>query len=217
MCASSPPQNSSRREAGERRSMRTQIGVCALQGDVVEHIRAVEACGADAVPVRTPDDLDRVGGIILPGGESPTIGKLLARVGLDSAIARRAREGMPIYGTCAGMILLAQEASGGEPALLKLMDIAVARNAYGRQRESFEALVAAPSIDPAPFRVMFIRAPVITRVGPRVEVLARHAGDPVLIRQDRLLASSFHPEIARYDGVHRYFCSLVEDAQVVSH
>lgn len=197
--------------------MRTQIGVCALQGDVAEHIRAIEACGADAVQVRTAVDLEHVGGIILPGGESPTIGKLLARVGLDSIIARRVREGMPVYGTCAGMILLAQEASGGEPALLKLMDIAVARNAYGRQRESFEALVEAPAIDPSPFRVMFIRAPVITRTGPGVEVLARHAGDPVLIRQGRLLASSFHPEIAQYDGVHRYFCTLVEDAQLVSH
>lgn len=197
--------------------MKTSIGVLALQGDVIEHIRALEACGAMAVAVRTPADLEQVGGVILPGGESPTIGKLLARVGLDHALVSRARTGMPIYGTCAGMILLAQEASGGEPVLLKLMDIAVARNAYGRQRESFETLVEAPAIDPAPFPVAFIRAPVVTRTGPRVDILARHDGQPVLIQQGQLLASSFHPEIARYDGVHRYFRSLVEHAQVVSH
>jgi 5'-phosphate synthase pdxT subunit len=197
--------------------MKAHIGVLALQGDVVEHIRAVEACGADAVQVRTTADLMRVEGVILPGGESPTIGKLLARVGLDAALMARAQGGMPIYGTCAGMILLAQEVSGGEPALLKLMDISVARNAYGRQRESFETVVEAQAIDPAPFRVAFIRAPVVTRTGPRVEVLARHDGDPVLIQQGRLLASSFHPEIARYDGVHRYFCTLVEHAKVIGH
>ena len=193
--------------------MRTQIGVCALQGDVAEHIRAIESCGADAVQVRSRVDLEQVGGIILPGGESPTIGKLLARVGLDSAIAQRARVAgiLDLQALPADRLAnLYLEQGRTAPAL----EIA---NAYGRQRESFEALVEAPAIDPSPFRVMFIRAPVITRAGPGVEVLARHAGDPVLIRQGRLLASSFHPEIARYDGVHRYFCTLVEDAQVVSH
>jgi 5'-phosphate synthase pdxT subunit len=196
--------------------MGTRIGVLALQGDVAEHIRTVEACGAQAVPVRTVADLERVEGLILPGGESPTIGKLLGRAGLDAAITTRARHGMPIYGTCAGMILLANEASGGEPAVLKLLDISVARNAYGRQRESFETLVEAPAIDPAPFPVAFIRAPVVTRTGPSVEVLARHDGDPVLVQQGRLLASSFHPEIVRYNGVHRYLCALVDQVNVAS-
>lgn len=196
--------------------MRARIGVLALQGDVAEHISTVEACGAEAVQVRTVAALEGVEGLILPGGESPTIGKLLARAGLDAAIRTRARQGMPIYGTCAGMILLANEASGGDPALLKLMDIAVARNAYGRQRESFETLVEAPAIGPASFLVAFIRAPVVTRTGPSVEVLARHDGDPVLVQQGSLLASSFHPEIVRSDGVHRYFCTLVDQAKVAS-
>lgn len=196
--------------------MSTRIGVLALQGDVVEHIRAVEACGAEAVEVRTVADLEQVEGLIIPGGESPTIGKLLGRAGLDEAIMARARRGMPIYGTCAGMILLATEASGGAPALLKLLDISVARNAYGRQRESFETLVEAPAIDPAPFPVAFIRAPIVTRTGPSVKVLAKHGGDPVLVQQGRLLASSFHPEIAHYAGVHRYLCGLVEQAKDAS-
>ncbi len=193
--------------------MATRIGVLALQGDVIEHLSMVDACGAEAMQVRTVSELEMVDGLILPGGESPTIGKLLVRAGLDAAIASRVREGMPVYGTCAGMILLATEASGGEPPLLRLLDISVARNAYGRQRESFETSVMAPAIDPAPFPVVFIRAPVVAWVGPGVEVLARHDGDPVLVRQGRLLASSFHPEIVRYDGVHRYFCALVDESK----
>lgn len=186
-----------------------RIGVLALQGDVAEHLGVVARSGADAVEVRTPADLQTVDGLIIPGGESPTIGKLLVRTGLDASIVARASGGMPIYGTCAGMILLAKEASGGEPPLLGLLDIAVARNAYGRQRESFETLLHAPTIDPAPFRVAFIRAPVVTRVGPNVQVLAAQGDDPVLVQQGRLLASAFHPEITGFDGVHRYFCTLV--------
>lgn len=190
-----------------------RVGVVALQGDVSEHLNIVETCGARAVEVRTTAALDVVDGLIIPGGESPTIGKLLVRSGLDGAIRSRAHDGMPVFGTCAGMILMAQEASGGEPALLRLMDIQVARNAYGRQRESFENLVQAPAIDSAPFRVAFIRAPVVTGVGAGVQVLATHDASPILIQQGRFLASSFHPEITGYTGVHRYFCALVQAAK----
>jgi len=192
-----------------------RIGVLALQGDVAEHLRIVEACSAQAAEVRTVSALEAVDGLIIPGGESPTIGKLLARSGLDVAIQTRVQQGMPVYGTCAGMILLAKEASGGEPPLLGVLDIVVARNAYGRQRESFETTIIAPAIDAAPFSVAFIRAPVVIRVGHGVEALASHDGHPVLVQQRRLLASSFHPEITGYVGVHRYFCGLVEEALAV--
>lgn len=189
-----------------------RIGVLALQGDVIEHLRIIDGCGAQPVEVRTPVVLETVDGLIIPGGESPTIGKLLVRSGLDAAIRTRGRAGLPIYGTCAGMILLAREASGGEPPLLALMEIAVSRNAYGRQRESFEAMVEAPAIDPHPFRAAFIRAPVVTSVSEGVQVLGVHVGDPVLLQQGRLLVSSFHPEITGYDGIHRYFCALAASA-----
>jgi 5'-phosphate synthase pdxT subunit len=187
-----------------------RIGVLALQGDVSEHLLMVEACAAQPVEVRTPEALDEVDGLIIPGGESPTIGKLLVRNGLAAAIGSRAAGGMPVYGTCAGMILMAREASGGQPPLLALMDIAISRNAYGRQRESFEVMLSAHAIDPAPFRVAFIRAPVVTHVGASVEVLARHEGNPVLVQQGGLLASSFHPELTGYDGVHRYFAAQLK-------
>lgn len=190
----------------------TRIGVLALQGDVSEHAKMVAAVGAEAREVRTPAELESVDGLIIPGGESPTIGKLMARLGLDKAIIARVRMGMPVYGTCAGMILLATDVSGGEPPRLKLLDIAVERNAYGRQRESFEAWLTAPAIDPVQFRIAFIRAPIVTRVGPRVQVLATHEGHPVVLQQENLLVTSFHPELTRYAGIHRYFLTLVAGA-----
>jgi 5'-phosphate synthase pdxT subunit len=189
-----------------------RIGVLGLQGDVTEHLGMIEVCGAQGVEVRTPAALEIADGLIIPGGESPTIGKLLSRGGLDAAIKDRARAGMPVYGTCAGMILMAKEATGGEPLMLGLMDIGVARNAYGRQRESFEAQLAAPAIDADPFRVAFIRAPVVTRVGQAVRVLATHGSAPVLLQEGRLLVSSFHPEITGYRGIHLYFSQIVRSA-----
>jgi len=189
-----------------------RIGVLAVQGDVTEHLGMIEVCGAQEVEVRTPAALEIVDGLIIPGGESPTIGKLLSRGGLDVAIKDRARAGMPVYGTCAGMILMAKEATGGEPLMLGLMDIGVVRNAYGRQRESFEAQLAAPAIDADPFRVAFIRAPVVTRVGQAVQVLATHGNAPVLLQEGRLLVSSFHPEITGYRGIHLYFSRIVRSA-----
>lgn len=189
-----------------------QIGVLALQGDVTEHVAMLQEAGAQPVLVREPRALEGVQALVLPGGESTTIGALMARCGLDEAIRRRAQEGMPVFGTCAGLILMAKRASGGEPPLVGLMDVGVERNAYGRQRESFEDDVHCPAVDPQPFRVAFIRAPVVTWVGEGVEVLARHEGLPVLVRQGRLLGATFHPEITRYPGVHRYFLRMAAGA-----
>lgn len=185
------------------------VGVLALQGDVVEHKRVLEGLGVRVAEVRTPADLERADGLIIPGGESTTIGKLMVKYGLDAAVPARVRGGMPVYGTCAGMILLARAASGGEPPLLRLMDITVARNAYGRQVDSFEADLEVPAFGPPPLRAVFIRAPVLEQVGPGVEVLASLDGRPVLVRQGNLLASSFHPELAPDDRVHRYFLEVI--------
>lgn len=186
-----------------------RVGILALQGDVAEHAAVVRACGAESREVRRPEDLDGVEAFIIPGGESTTIGRLMARVGLDEAIRERIGQGLPVLGTCAGAILLAREARGGRPPLLEVMDIAVARNAYGRQRESFEAEVHVPPFGPAPLRVAFIRAPVIEAVGPAVQVLATFGGQPVLVRQDRLLAATFHPEVLGETALHRYFLETV--------
>lgn len=185
-----------------------RIGVLALQGDVAEHARIIRSCGAEAQEVRTPGDLQGVDALIMPGGESTTIGMLMRRCGLDEAIRDRARDGLPILGTCAGAILLARQASGGRPLLLELMDIAVARNAYGRQRESFETDLSIPEVSASPIRVAFIRAPVIEEVGTGVQVLAERDGCPVLVRQDRLLAATFHPEILDQSALHRYFIGM---------
>ncbi len=191
-----------------------KVGVLALQGDVIEHKRVLAGLGVEAVEVRTPEDLEDVSGLIIPGGESTTIGKLMVRYGLDRAIPTRVSQGMPVYGTCAGMILLAKTAHGGEPPLLRLMDIAVRRNAYGRQVDSFEADVDIPILGTPPLRAVFIRAPVIEDVGSGVEVLASLDGHPVLARQGPLLVSSFHPELAPDDRVHRYFLSMINAAAV---
>jgi 5'-phosphate synthase pdxT subunit len=189
-----------------------KIGVLAVQGDVVEHRAVLRRLGVDEVEVRLPDDLAGLDGLIIPGGESTTIGKLAVRYGLDRAIPEHVRRGLAVYGTCAGMILLARRALGGEPPLLRLMDIAVRRNAYGRQVDSFEADLAVPALGPAPLRAVFIRAPAIEQVGAGVEVLAVLGGRPVLARQGRLLVSSFHPELTGDDRVHRYFLGLAEVA-----
>jgi len=182
-----------------------RVGVLALQGDVSEHAAVLREAGAEPMPVRTPQALEEVQALVIPGGESTTIGALMARCGLDQAVRRRVQDGMPVFGTCAGLILMAKRASGGEPPLLGLLDVAVERNAYGRQRESFEDDLHCPAVDPAPFRVAFIRAPVVTWVGEGVQVLARHEGLPVLVQQGRLLGATFHPEVTGYPGVHRYF------------
>ncbi len=185
------------------------VGVLAIQGDVIEHKKILSSLGVETTEVRTAADLERVDGLIMPGGESTTIGRLMVKYGLDQAIPARVRQGMPVYGTCAGMILLARKARSGEPPLLRLMDITVARNAYGRQVDSFEADLEIPVLGPPPLRAVFIRAPMIEEVGAGVEVLASHGGHPVLARQDNLLVSSFHPELAPDDRIHRYFLDMI--------
>jgi 5'-phosphate synthase pdxT subunit len=186
-----------------------KVGILALQGDVAEHASVVRACGADTIEVRTPHDLDAADALIMPGGESTTIGMLMDRVGLDDAIRGRSQDGLPILGTCAGAILLSRRVVGGCPAVLGLMDVAVARNAYGRQTESFEADLDVPAIGGPPIRVAFIRAPIIETVGEGVEVLATHGGRPVLVRQGAMLAATFHPEVLSQSALHRYFLDHV--------
>ncbi|HVK05033.1 MAG TPA: pyridoxal 5'-phosphate synthase glutaminase subunit PdxT [Armatimonadaceae bacterium] len=198
------------------------IGVLALQGDFQAHARAIEAAGGTATEVRTPEQVAAVDGLILPGGESTTIGKLMARYGIDSAIRDASAAGMPIYGTCAGMILLAREIAhgaerGGQPTL-GLMDIAVARNAFGRQVDSFEADIHAPGVTSGgAVRGVFIRAPYVERVGEDVEVLGRYQDRIVLVRQGNLLASAFHPELTGDTRLHRYFLDMVSGANAAEN
>lgn len=192
------------------RGERPRIGVLALQGDVIEHIKMLQGLGVEAVEVRTPEDLARVDALIIPGGESTTIGKLSVEYGLDRAIPRRVKEGMPVYGTCAGMIALSKDARNGEPPLLRLMNITVRRNAYGRQVDSFETDLDVPALGGPPLHAVFIRAPVIENVGADVDVLASLDGKPVLARQGNILVSAFHPELTPDDRVHRYFVDMLK-------
>lgn len=185
-----------------------KIGVLALQGDVPEHERALEAAGAAPATVRHAHELDAVDALVLPGGESTTMAKLLSRFDLLEPLRARARGGLPLYGTCAGMILMARDVAGGEDTL-GVMDVAVTRNAYGRQVDSFEADLDIGGIE-GPFRAVFIRAPAVERVGPGVEVLASCDGRPVLVREGSLLASSFHPEMTGDQRVHELFVAMVE-------
>ena len=187
-----------------------KVGVLALQGDVVEHVKMLRGLGVEAIEVRTPEDLAKVDALVIPGGESTTIGKLAVEYGLDRAIPARVKEGMPVYGTCAGMIALSKEARGGEPPLLRLMNITVRRNAYGRQVDSFETDLEIPALGGPPLHAVFIRAPVIENVGPDVEVLASLGGKPVLARQGNMLVSAFHPELTADDRVHRYFVEMLK-------
>jgi 5'-phosphate synthase pdxT subunit len=189
-----------------------KIGVLALQGDVREHLRALEAVGATPIAVRYPQEIADVDAVVLPGGESTTIGKLLDRFELLEPLTARADDGMPLYGTCAGAILMARQLTGGQdaPHRVGLMDIIVRRNAYGRQVDSFEADLDIEGVGQA-FRAVFIRAPSIEGVGPEVKVLARHDGDPVLVRQGNLLASTFHPEMTGDNRVHELFLEMLEN------
>lgn len=186
-----------------------KVGVLALQGDVREHIRALTGAGATPFPVRYPEEVGEVDALVMPGGESTTIGKLLDRFELSEPIRERARDGMPLYGTCAGLILMASEIEGrdGAPHRMGLMDMTVERNAYGRQVDSFEADLVVDGL-PDPFRAVFIRSPVVTRVGSSVDVLARHDGDPVLVRAGNLMASTFHPELTGDNRIHELFVTL---------
>jgi 5'-phosphate synthase pdxT subunit len=179
-----------------------KAGVLALQGDFREHGRTLADAGATPVEVRNAEDLAGVDCLVIPGGESTTMGKLARAYDLVEPVRERAIVGMPIFGTCAGMIVLAERVTGGEP-LFGLMDIGVERNAYGRQVDSFEADVEVEGID-HPVRGVFIRAPRISDIGAGVRVLAELEGAPVVLEQGNLLVSSFHPELIGETGLHRY-------------
>jgi len=182
-----------------------KAGVLALQGDFREHAAMFAACGATPILVRTPEELASVQCLAIPGGESTTMARLARRHDLVEPIQRRAGEGMPVFGTCAGMIVLAKRVDDGEP-LLGLMDVRVKRNAYGRQVDSFEADVEVRGVGSV--RGVFIRAPQVLEVGPGVEVLAEHAGSPVVVQDGTLLAAAFHPEIAGDPRLHERLVSL---------
>jgi 5'-phosphate synthase pdxT subunit len=181
------------------------VGVLALQGDVSEHVAALRKLLKEVRIVKKAAHLKGLKGLVIPGGESTTVGKLMVKYGLPEAI----REYRPaIYGTCAGTILMAREIVGTQQFSLNLMDIKVERNAYGRQRESFESDISIPTLSAKPFKGVFIRAPVIKRVGENVEVLGTCNGHPVLVRQGKYLASTFHPELTGDMRIHKYFISL---------
>jgi pyridoxal 5'-phosphate synthase pdxT subunit len=193
-----------------------RIGVLALQGDFALHARALARCGPDVevVEVRKPEQLDDLDGLIIPGGESTTLLKLMDAWGFVPALEKFHAGGRPIFGTCAGLILVARDVSGPRQFSLGFIDVGVERNAYGRQRESFEA-AGTVELDgrPAPVEMVFIRAPRIRRVGAGVQTLARHAGEPVMARQGTVLVATFHPELTDDSTIHRYFCRMVEAAR----
>ena len=187
-----------------------RVGILAIQGDVEAHRRALARLGVEAVRVRSEKDLDGIAALILPGGESTTIAKGLARVGLYEPIRAFAQAGRPILGTCAGAVLLAREVENHPVASLGLVDIAAVRNAYGTQVDSFAAIAESDALPE--LRCVFIRAPQLRRPGPAVEVLARVDGWPVLVRQGRILASTFHPELGEDSRVHALLLELAAEA-----
>lgn len=186
------------------------VGVLALQGAFAAHRLALAELGAEVREVRTADQLAAVDGLVIPGGESTTMAMLLDRTGLRAPLAARLQAGMPVFGTCAGMILLAAEVLDGRPDQWSfgVLDIGVRRNAYGRQLESFETDLEVVGLD-HPFHAVFIRAPGVVRTGPGVSVLAELDGDPVLVHQGTVMASAFHPELTADRRVHELFLDLV--------
>ncbi len=199
--------------------MPVTIGVLALQGDVREHLAALRTCGAEAVPVRRPDELAAVDGLVLPGGESTTIAKLARAFELIEPLRKLIADGLPVYGSCAGMILLADSIVDGVAGQETLggIDMTVRRNAFGRQVDSFEEDLAVAGLDGGPVHAVFIRAPWAESVGPAATPLAAvttgpAAGKIVAVRQQHLLATSFHPELMGDRRVHAYFCDMVRNS-----
>jgi pyridoxal 5'-phosphate synthase pdxT subunit len=192
------------------------IGVLALQGDVAEHLRAIEAAGGHPVPVRRQAELEAVDGLIIPGGESTTIWKLLAIFDLAGPLRERIGGGMPVFGSCAGMILLATDLSerASEQETLGAIEMTVRRNAFGRQVDSFESDLDLAGVAGPPFRAVFIRAPSVERIGAGVEILATEPGTSkiVAVRQGRALATAFHPELTQDNRVHRFFIDMVRES-----
>ncbi|HEU4863496.1 MAG TPA: pyridoxal 5'-phosphate synthase glutaminase subunit PdxT [Candidatus Limnocylindria bacterium] len=191
---------------------RPRIGVLALQGAVREHVNAIREIGAEPVEIRLPRDLVDLDALILPGGESTTMRKLLDAYNLREPIAAMARNGTPMLGTCAGMILLSTRIADGDEPVFGLLDIEVTRNGYGRQLDSFETELETPSLGNQPMHAVFIRAPMVTSVGDAAEVLATDPdGRPVAVRQGRVLATSFHPELTGDRRMHRLLLTMVEE------
>jgi 5'-phosphate synthase pdxT subunit len=188
-----------------------KIGVLSLQGAFREHLDTLDAIGVEGVRVREPADLAGVSGLILPGGESTTMRQLIERWGLHEPILDLADRGAPIFGTCAGMIVIAAEIAGGEPPILPLLDVTVERNAFGRQLESFEAELDVPILGSTTVHAVFIRAPVIDRTGPEVDVLARLDGRIVAVRQRNIIATAFHPELAGETRFHRLIATMAAE------
>jgi len=200
--------------------MTPTVGVLALQGDVREHLAALEACGTRALPVRRPAELAAVDGLVLPGGESTTMSRLLGVFGLLDPLRARIAAGLPVYGSCAGLVLLAREVRDGRPDQHQLggLDVVVRRNAFGRQVDSFETDLPVAGVPGGPVHAVFIRAPWVEATGPHVEVLATvpartaagaAAGRAVAVRQGAVLATAFHPELTGDRRVHALFCDLV--------
>ncbi|WP_312894673.1 pyridoxal 5'-phosphate synthase glutaminase subunit PdxT [Paenibacillus eucommiae] len=189
-----------------------KIGVLALQGAVAEHIRGIEQSGAQGIAIKRIEQLDEIQGIIIPGGESTTIGKLMRTYHFIESLQQFSERGKPIFGTCAGLILIAKEITGQAEAHLKLMDMTVARNAFGRQRESFETDLPLKGIEEK-VRAVFIRAPLIEKVGAGVDVLSTYQDQIVAAQQGHLLAASFHPELTDDYRMHAYFLDMVKQSQ----
>jgi 5'-phosphate synthase pdxT subunit len=186
----------------------SRVGVLALQGDVREHLRILDKLDVAAISVKTPDQLGSVDALVIPGGESTTIGKMSVRFGLLEPLRSAIDEGLPVYGTCAGMIFLAGAVTEGDQPLVGSLDVVVKRNAFGRQNESFEADLDIAGLD-EPFHAVFIRAPWIEKVGSEVEVLSEIGEHPVMVRQGKILATSFHPELTGDGRIHQMLLDLI--------
>jgi len=188
-----------------------RIGVLAIQGDVIEHRQSLGSLGVDAPEIRLPVELDGIDGLIIPGGESTTIAQLIDIYGFRQTLREKILSGMPVWGTCAGMIILASRLTDSRPEPLALMDIEVSRNVYGRQVDSFEEDVEIERIGAPPFHAVFIRAPGVNWLGQGVEVLgALQSGQPVVVQQGSMLATSFHPELIDDSRIHGLFTEIVE-------
>lgn len=187
-----------------------KIGVLALQGAVAEHLRSLQLAGAEAISIKRTEQLEEIDGLVIPGGESTTIGKLMRKYGFIEAIQQFSQQGKPLFGTCAGLIVLSQRIAGQDQPHLSLMDMTVSRNAFGRQRESFETDLDVVGID-EPIRAVFIRAPLIQEVGEHVQVLSTYHDEIVTARQGHLLACSFHPELTDDYRLHQYFADMVQE------
>lgn len=190
---------------------RKKIGILAIQGSVIEHAEMIRKLGLTPFLVRTKKELNDVDALILPGGESTTIGHIMKKFSIDKDFIKRVKEGMPVYGTCAGAILLAKKLTGTQRTTrFSLMNIEIERNAYGRQVDSFIENIKIPLLGKTPFEAVFIRAPKIKKTGKNVEILAEYRGEPIMCREGNILISTFHPELTKDTRVHKYFLNFLD-------